>query len=75
MLISFAGHTKVFSKKLYLSGMKYDIKNVKNDVFVKYVTAAYVTSRTILGNFSYEITKQHHKTQKTNVTLPKIGRM
>ena len=26
MLIPFAGHQKVFSKKIYLSGMKYDIK-------------------------------------------------
>ena len=37
MLISFAGHQKVVSKKIYLSGMIYDIKTSKNDVFVKYV--------------------------------------
>ena len=27
MLILLAGHNKVFSKKIYLSGMKYDVKN------------------------------------------------
>ena len=43
MLILLAGHHKMFSKKIYLSGMKYD---VKNDVLVKYVTEAYV-----LNNF------------------------
>ena len=32
----------MFSKIIYLSGMNYDIKNVKNDVFDKYVSAAYV---------------------------------
>ena len=27
------------------------------------------------GNFDYEITKQHYKTQKTNVTLTKVDRI
>ena len=39
MLILIAWHHKVISKKIYLSGMKY---GVKNEVFVKYVTEGYV---------------------------------
>ena len=30
MLILIAGHQKVFPKKIYLSGMKYDVKTSKN---------------------------------------------
>ena len=40
MPISFAGHQKVFLKKIYLSGAKNDSKTSKNDVFVKYDIAA-----------------------------------
>ena len=42
MLILLAGHHKVFSKKIYLSGMKYGIKESKITFFVKYVTEVYV---------------------------------
>ena len=37
-----AGHQKMFSKKIYLSGMKSYVKTPKNDVFIKYVTEVYV---------------------------------
>ena len=42
MLILLAGHQKVFSKKIYLSGMKYDDITSKKEVFFKYTTEVYV---------------------------------
>ena len=42
MVILLAGQQKVFLKKLYLSGMKYDVKMSKNGIFVKYVSEAHV---------------------------------
>ena len=42
MLILLAGHQKVFSKTIYLSGIKYDVQMSKMTFVVKYFMVVYV---------------------------------